>query len=46
MKKTALPIAILIAGLIVAQVFFGVDVKSLTAGFLGFLADILRGNSQ
>ena len=43
MRKLVLPLSLFILGLVVAQVFFGVDVKGLSKGFLGFLADILGG---
>lgn len=43
MKPIALPIVLLILGLLAASFFFGVDVEGLIKGFLKFLGGILRG---
>lgn len=43
MKNLVLPLSLFILGLVVAQVFFDVDVKGLSKGFLDFLVDILDG---
>lgn len=40
MKKIVLPLCLFIAGLAVANVFFGVDIKELADGFFDFLADL------
>ena len=40
MKKIIFPLCVFIAGLIVAKVFFGVDVEGLTEGFIDFLSGL------
>jgi len=43
MKKILLPLVLFIIGLIVAKLFFGVDVEKLFEGFAEFLGDLLDG---
>ncbi len=43
MKPIALPIVLLLLALLIANLFFGVDVEALAEGFLDFLGDILDG---
>jgi len=43
MKKMILPIFVIVAGMAIAHIFFGVDIGGLFEGFLNLLADILDG---
>ncbi len=45
MKKIALPVIVFVVGLVIAKLFFGVDVEGLTEGFLDFLGNILKGSA-
>jgi len=46
MKKLILPVTVFIAGLLVADRFFDMDIPKLFRGFGNFLLHIVKGNSQ
>jgi len=43
MKKFLLPFSLFIVGLIVAQVFFGINIKEMFEGSCEFVVRILKG---
>lgn len=43
MKKLVVPVALCAFGLFIAYYFFGIDIESLTKGFIDFIAEILDG---
>jgi len=43
MKKIFLPVVLFIIGLVVANIYFGLDIEKLIEGFLDFITEILDG---
>ena len=46
MKKLLLPLSVFVLGLVIAQMFFDIDVRSMFDGSVKFILSLLRGKGE